>query len=189
MLPLNLRVTVDNKALGAEVHAIVVKTTLGQRDAAEVTVKSVLEVPPPLYRLGASIEIKLANGDPIFAGRINGIAPRAGVRQWVIRAHGSMGSATSTGANDVRIAQPIKTLTLSANRIPGNKWWMRAKLTLDPEVDCVKFRLGDTKYVSEGPGRRSFTGSVENIERRYGQFGGDQMIVDVVGSLSDSSPR
>ena len=65
---------------------------------------------------------------------------------------------------------------------------VRANLTLNPEVDSVKFLLGDTKEVSAGPGR-SFTGSIENIERVYRKFGGDQMTLDVVGWMYAADHR
>ena len=77
------------------------------------------------------------------------------------------------------ITQPV----FKANRPVG-----RAHLTLDPEVDSVKFLLGDTKYVDAGPGR-SFTGSIENVERRYGQSVGNRMTLEVVGWMPASSMR
>jgi hypothetical protein len=187
MFPRNPTVLIDNKVLVAtEVHAMVVDTKLEHLDSAEVIVGSPAQSPLPMYRLGASLQIKLALGDSIFAGRIAGIAPHAGLRQWVIRALGPMRLPQPVRASDVRIAPPIRSMAVSISPVYlGNKHQGRATLTLDPEVESVKFVLGDTKHVAAGPGR-SFTGSIENIERRYGQFGGDQMRLDVVGWMPES---
>ena len=115
MFPRNPRVLIDNKALEAtEVHAMVVSTKLEHVDMAEVIVGSPLQLPPLMFRIGANLQIKLALGDSIFAGRIVGIAPHTGLRQWLIRAHGPMRLPQPPGgANDVRIASPIKSLALS----------------------------------------------------------------------------
>ena len=190
MFPRIPTVLVDRKVLGtAEVRAVVVKTTLAHFDMAEVTVSGPHQA-PPTYRIGASLEVKLALGDSIFAGRIVGLAPNAGLHQWLIRALGPMRGAQPTRSGDVRIPQPIKRLAvrLANHALPGRKAVGRAELTLDPEVDSVKFLLGDMKEVSAGPGR-SFTGTIENIERRYGQWGGDRLMLDLVGWIPESSMR
>jgi len=193
MFPRNPKVLVDNKVLGAsDVHAIVVKATLQQVDTAEITVPGPLQAPPPMFGIGANLEVKLALGDSIFTGRIVGMTPQAGLRELVIRAHGKMRLAQPPTGNDVRIAQPIKSLDIRFSPRPhgavGDKVLVIAKLTLDPEVDSVKYLLGDTKNVSAGPGR-SFTGSIENIERLYRKFGGDQMTLDVVGWMYTADHR
>jgi hypothetical protein len=185
----NPRVLIDNKVVDAtQVQAIVVKATIAQIDTAEITVASATQAAPPSYRLGGSLEVKLALGDSIFTGRIVGIAPHAGIERWLIRAHGPMRPSQPARATDVRLAQPVKQLSMSISPVVGGKrQWGMAKLTLDPEVDSVRFLPGDTKHVVAGP--RSFTGSVRNVERRYGQFGGDRMTLDVEGWMPQSSPR
>jgi len=206
MFPRIPRVLVDSKVVsGAEVQAIVVKTTLGHSDLAEVTVASALQTPPSTYSMGANLEVRLALGDMIFAGRIMGIqpAPQSGFRQWVIRGHAPWRFAQPRVANDVRIAGPIKSMTVSRRASDHNSTFDhvvlgigkrpepipegRATVTLDPEVDSVKFLLGDTKEISAGG--YSFTGRITNIERRYVQAGANQMTLVVVGVLPESSPR
>jgi hypothetical protein len=144
----------------------------------------------PAYRIGAELEVRLALGDPIFAGRIVSLSPKAGFEQWVIRAHGPMRAAQPARTSDVRIAQPIKKLSMRFTHavFPGNPAVGRAELILDPEVDSVRFLLGDAKQVSAGPGK-SFTGTIENIERRYGQSGGDRLTLDLLGLIPESSMR
>jgi hypothetical protein len=188
MFPRKPRVSIDSKVLDAtQIHAMVVHAKIEHVDTAEVVVANPLQTPPQIYRLGARLDIKLALGDSIFAGRIVGIAPHAGLRQLVIRAHGPMRSAQPARANDVRIALPIKNLAVGISpKLEGNKYRGRATLTLEPEVDSVKFLPGDTKYVDAGPGR-SFTGSIESVERRYGQFGGDRMTLYVAGWMPEPS--
>lgn len=191
MFPRIPMVLVDRKALGAgDVRAVVVKTTLAHVDMAEVTVASPRQGPPPTYRIGGNLEVKLALGDSIFAGRIVGLAPNAGLQHWVIRAFGPMQGAQPPRKGDARIAQPIKKLAMSLTHpvFPGNPAIARAELVLDPEVDSIKFLLGDTKEVSAGPGR-SFTGNIENIERRYGQDGGDRLTLNILGLIPESSAR
>jgi hypothetical protein len=122
-----------------EVHAMVVHAKREDIDMAEVIVGSPQQT-PPMYRLGANLKIKLSLGDSIFAGRIVGIAPLAGLRQWVIRAHGPMRLAGSGRTNGVRIAAPIKSLNVSISTVlEGNKRRWRTKLTLDPELAPSNF--------------------------------------------------
>jgi len=103
MFPRNPKVLVDNKILGAsDVHAIVVKATLQQVDTAEITVPGPLQAPPPMFGIGANLEVKLALGDSIFTGRIVGMTPQAGLRELVIRAHGKMRLAQPATLSSVR---------------------------------------------------------------------------------------
>jgi hypothetical protein len=177
MFPRNPKVLVDNKVLGAsDVHAIVVKATLQQVDTAEITVPGPLQAPPPMFAIGANLEVKLALGDSIFTGRIVGMTPRAGLQELVIRAHGKMRLAQPPRGNDVRIAQPIKSLNMRISPRPhgavGDKVLVSAKLTLDPEIDSVKYLLGDTKERKCRAGafvyrkHRKYRASLQEIRRR-----------------------
>jgi hypothetical protein len=192
MFPRTPRVLIDNKVVdAAEVQSIVVKTTVDQFDAADVTVASSLQTPTPTYRMGANLQVKLALGGAIFEGRIVGIQPgtsHAGHRQWLVRGHGPMRFAQPQMANDVRIAEPIRTMNVQIIPQPEEKNLGLAKVTLDPEIDSVKFSLGQTKQVSTGPGT-SFTGSIVDIERRYAQSGANQITLVVKGWMPKPSTR
>jgi len=148
MFPRTPRVLIDNKVVdAAEVQSIVVKTTVDQLDAVDVTVASSLQTLPATYRVGANLQVKLALGGAIFEGRIVGIQPgtlHAGHRQWLVRGHGPKRFAQPQMANDVRIAEPIRTMSVQIIPQPGEKNLGLAKVTLDPEIESVKFSLGQT---------------------------------------------
>ena len=52
----------------------------------------------------------------------------------------------------MRIAQAIKSLAVSTlPYAPRKKHRGALRISLDPEVESVKFLIGDTKYVDAGP--------------------------------------